>query len=258
MNVFDLFRLTGKVAIVTGGGTGLGEIMARGLAEAGANLVLCSRNIELCEQAAAGLRQLGVQAIAVACDQTREGDVENVVRKTFERFGTVDILVNNAGTTWGAPVETLAFKDWKKVIDVNLNGTFLFSQRVGREMISRGGGKIINVSSYAGLGGTDPDYLNAIPYNTSKGAVVVFTKDLAVKWASHNIRVNCIAPGWFPTNMTKWTLDNKSDSILKRVPIGKFGTSDDLKGAVVFLASSAADYITGQVLAIDGGMTSYA
>ncbi|MDQ7784396.1 MAG: SDR family oxidoreductase [Desulfomonilaceae bacterium] len=258
MNVLDFFRLSGKTAIVTGGGSGLGEVMARGLAEAGANLVLCSRKIERCEQAALDLARLGVQVIAVPCDQTKEEDVESVVRKTIERFGAVDILINNAGTTWGAAVEKMNYKDWQRVIDVNLSGTFLFSRQVGREMIERGGGKIINISSYAGLGGTDPDYLDAIPYNTSKGAIIVFTKDLAVKWAHYNINVNCIAPGWFPTKMTKWTLDNKRDSILQRVPIGRFGGSDDLKGAVVFLASRAADYITGQLLPVDGGMTSYA
>lgn len=258
MSVFDLFSISGKVAIVTGGGTGLGEIMARGLAEAGANLVLCARHIERCEKVAAELAELGIQAVAVSCDQTNEKDVDIVVREALERFGTIDILVNNAGTTWGADVETLDFSQWKRVIDVNINGTFLLSRKVGKEMISRGGGKIINISSYAGFGGTDPDYLNAIPYNTSKGAIVVFTKDLAVKWACYNINVNCIAPGWFPTGMTKWTLDNKSDSILKKVPLGRFGGPDDLKGAVVFLASRAADYITGHVLSVDGGITSYA
>lgn len=258
MSVVDLFHLSERVAIVTGGGSGLGEIMARGLAEAGANLVLCSRKIERCDQTVLDLTQLGVQVMAVPCDLTKEGDVEHVVQKTLERFGTVDILVNNAGTTWGAAVEAMKLDDWKKVIDVNLNGTFLFSQKVGKEMIARGGGKIINISSYAGLGGTDPDYLNAIPYNTSKGAIIVFTKDLAIKWARYRINVNCIAPGWFPTKMSKWTLDNKGDNILEKVPLGRFGRPDDLKAAVVYLASSAADYITGHVLSVDGGMTGYA
>jgi len=132
--------------------------------------------------------------------------------------------------------------------------TFDFSQKVGREMIGRGGGKIINISSYAGLGGTDPNYLDAIPYNTSKGALVVFTSNLAIKLYSYNINVNCIAPGWFPTKMTKWTLDSKSDGILKTVPLGRFGRPNELKGAVVSLASRAADYITGHVLSVDGGI----
>lgn len=253
----DWFDLSGKVAIVSGGGHGLGRIMATGLAEAGANVVVCSRKIEKCEQTAEELNKMGVQAVALKCDLTVEQDLEALVTETIGRFGRIDILVNNAGRTWGAAVEDFKLDDWKKVVEVNVNGTFLFCQRVGRVMIGQGGGKIVNISSYAGLGGTDPEHLNSIVYNTSKGALVAFTKDLATKWAPHRINVNCIAPGWFPTKMTKWTLENKGDSLLSRIPLDRFGEPEDLKGAVVFLSSKAADYITGQILSVDGGLSIY-
>lgn len=252
-----IFDLSGKVAVVSGGGDGLGRAMSIGLAEAGANVVVCSRKAEKCEQTAQELNKLGVRALGLKCDLTKEPDVEAVVDETVKRFGKVDILLNNAGRTWGAAPEDLKFEDWKKVIDVNLNGTFLFCQHAGRKMIGQGGGKIINISSYAGIAGTDPEHLNAIAYNASKGALVTFTKDLATKWAAHHINVNCIAPGWFPTKMTKWTLDNKGADILKRVPLSRFGEAEDLKGVAVFLASKAADYVTGQIISVDGGLTIY-
>lgn len=255
MSIFDLFDLRERVSIVTGGGAGLGQIMATGLAEAGSHVVVCSRKVEKCEQTAQAVERLGVKALAMQCDLTREEDVDHVVSETLKAFKKIDILVNNSGRTWGGPPEKFKFDDWKKVIDVNINGTFLFSQRVGREMIKQNRGKIINISSYAGLGGTDPDYLDGIPYNTSKAAVIVFTKDLATKWAKYNIHVNCIAPGWFPTKMTEWVLENKGEKISARLLVKRFGQEDDLKGAVVFLASKASDYITGQVLSVDGGLT---
>jgi NAD(P)-dependent dehydrogenase (short-subunit alcohol dehydrogenase family) len=154
-------------------------------------------------------------------------------------------------------VEELELENWKKVMDVNVTGTFLFSQKVGREMINQKSGKIINIISYAGLIGTDPDYLNAIPYNTSKGAIAAFTKDLAVKWAKYGIRVNGIAPGWFSTEMTKWSMENQGEKMLDRMLLKRFGGEDDLKGAIVFLASKASDYVTGQILCVDGGITAW-
>jgi gluconate 5-dehydrogenase len=199
---------------------------------------------------------LGVRVLALQCDVTREQEVAHVVGETVRKFQKINILINNAGRTWGSSPEELEFEDWKKVLDVNINGTFLFSQKVGREMIRQGtGGKIINISSYAGLGGTDPRSLDAIPYNTSKGAVIVFTRDLATKWAKYNITVNCIAPGWFPTKMTKWSIENKRDVILEHIPLKRFGAPEDIKAAVIFFAAKASDYVTGQVLSLDGGLT---
>lgn len=255
MSMHDLFDLKGKVAIVTGGGHGLGRTMATGLAEAGAIVVVCSRKLEKCEEAAHELERKGTQALAIQCDLTDEAGIDRVVDETIDHFQRIDILVNNSGKTWGAAPEDFKLADWKKVVDVNINGTFLFSQKVGREMIKREGGKIICVSSYAALGGTDPAVLDALPYNTSKGAVIAFTKDLATKWAKHNITVNCIAPGWFPTKMTKWTIENRGERILDRILLKRYGAEEDIKGTVIFLASRASDYITGQVLSVDGGLT---
>jgi len=255
MSVSNLFDLSGKVSIVTGGGYGLGKIMATALAEAGSDVTICSRKVENCEETAHEIGKLGVRALALHCDINRDEDVERVVSETVKEFQKIDILVNNSGLGWGAPPEELKMEDWEKVIALNITGTFRFTQKVGREMIKQKSGKIINISSYAALRGTDPDYLNSIPYNTSKGAVVSFAKDLATKWAKYNINVNCIAPGWFPTKMSKWSLDNWGDKIISRLLIKRFGNEDDLKGAVIYLASKASDYMTGQVLVLDGGLT---
>jgi gluconate 5-dehydrogenase len=166
------------------------------------------------------------------------------------------ILVNNAGTSWGAPVEAYPLDGWQKVIDVNLTGMFLFAQAVGREMIAHGaGGKIVNIASVAAFGGAPPELMNAIAYNTSKGGVVAFTRDLAVKWAHHDIHVNAIAPGWFPTEMSKVLLDQSGDAFLEEIPLRRFGSSEDLVGAIVFLTSRASDYVTGHTLVVDGGQS---
>ncbi|OFW76471.1 MAG: gluconate 5-dehydrogenase [Alicyclobacillus sp. RIFOXYA1_FULL_53_8] len=254
MHIKDLFDLTGKTAIVTGGGRGLGEQIATGFAEAGANLVLCSRKLEACQEVAARLEHLGVQTLALACDVSNPADVEAVVKAAVERFGTLDILVNNSGATWGATAEEMPLEAWKKVIDVNVTGTFLMSQAVGKVMIGQGtGGKIINIASIAGLGGVDARAMDAIGYNTSKGAVITFTKDLAVKWGPHQINVNAIAPGFFPTKMSQALIDRGRDLLLESTPLRRFGSADDLKGAAVFLAANASNYVTGAVLVVDGG-----
>jgi gluconate 5-dehydrogenase len=257
MKTMDLFNLARKTAIVTGGATGLGQRIAIGLAEAGSNIVICSRKLERCQEAAQRIESLGVKALALRCDLNREEEIEDVVKGTLREFEKIDILVNNSGRTWGAPVEELDIENWKKVMDVNVTGAFLFSQKVGREMIKQKSGKIINIASYAGLIGTDPDYMNAIPYNTSKGAIIAFTKDLAVKWAKYGIHVNAIAPGWFATEMTKWSRENRGKKILDRILLKRFGEEDDLKGTVVFLASKASDYVTGHILCVDGGLTTW-
>jgi gluconate 5-dehydrogenase len=253
MHVKELFDLTGKTAIVTGGGRGLGEQIATGLAEAGANVVLCSRKVEACHEVAEKLQQLGVKTLALKCDISNPEDVQNVVKETVENFGKIDILFNNSGATWGTPAVDMPLEAWQKVINTNVTGTFLMSQAVGREMIKEKSGKIINIASVAGLGGANPAVMDAIGYSTSKGAVITFTKDLAVKWGPYGINVNAIAPGFFPTKMSKVLIERGKDPLLAGTPLRRFGNEDDLKGVAVFLASGASDYITGDVIVVDGG-----
>jgi NAD(P)-dependent dehydrogenase (short-subunit alcohol dehydrogenase family) len=257
MHVKELFDLSGRTAIVTGGGTGLGRQMAEALAELGSNLVLCARKAERCEQAAAELAQLGVGTLGLGCDVRRREHVEGVVRQTVEKFGRVDILVNNSGTSWKAAPEEIPDEGWQKVIDVNLSGVFLFAQAAGREMIRQGdGGKIVNVASVAAFRGAQPEVMDSLPYNASKGGVVSLTIDLAVKWARHRINVNAIAPGWFPTEMTTLVFERTgAHRLTERVPLGRFGGPDDLKGTIAFLASRASDYVTGTTIIVDGGQT---
>jgi gluconate 5-dehydrogenase len=256
VRIQELFDLTGKVAIVTGGGSGLGRQMAGALAEAGADLVLCARKADRCEQAAAEIEASGVRALGLGCDLRDPADVDAVVKRTLDDFGRVDILVNNAGTAWAAPPEDMPLDGWQKVIDVNLTGAFLFAQRVGRALIAQGdGGRIVNVASVAAFRGAPQAAMNALPYNASKAGVVGMTIDLAVKWAPHRITVNAIAPGWFPTEMTAHTLDAAGERLRARIPLGRYGGPDDLKGAVVFLASAASDYVTGVTLVVDGGQS---
>jgi gluconate 5-dehydrogenase len=228
--------------------------MAQGLAEMGANVVLCARKKERCEQAAEELRQVGVQSLALDCDVRNPDQIQGMVQTTISQFGRIDILINNAGTSWGAPVEEMRLEHWNKVIETNLTATFLFSQAVGRHMVPQGRGKIINIASVAGLRGASPE-LQAIGYHASKGGVIAFTKDLACKWAPHNIQVNAIAPGWFPTHMSAVVIEQNKEALLKRIPAGRFGSDVDLKGAAVFLASDASSYVTGHVLVVDGGQT---
>ena len=253
----NLFDLSGKTAIVTGGGTGIGRQMAQGLAEAGANLVLCARKAERCEQAASELEQLGVRAIGLGCDVRDPEQVQHVVTTAVEELGGVDVLVNNAGTVWGASPEEMPLEGWQKVIDVNLTGVFLFSQAAGRVMIERGGGVIVNIASVAGLQGGPPEIMNTIVYNASKGGVIAFTRDLACKWAQHGIRVNSIAPGWFPSDMSGYVLERHEERLKQHIPLGRFGGPHDLEGVVVFLASDASAYVTGHTLVVDGGESAW-
>ena len=253
MRVQELFDLSGRTAIVTGGGSGLGRQMAVGLAECGANVVLCARTVERCEEVAEELRVLGVQALAFACNVRERAQVQAVVDGAVGEFGTVDILVNNAGTSWKASPEEMPLEAWQKVIDVNLTGPFLFSQAAGKVMIRAGGGKVINISSVAAFQGAPSEALNAIAYNTSKGGLISFTRDLAVKWAPFRINVNAIAPGWFPSEMSQKVLEQSGDKLMEHSPLGRYGGPDDLKGAVAFLASAASDFVTGVTLPVDGG-----
>jgi gluconate 5-dehydrogenase len=254
MHVKQLFDLTGRVAIITGGSVGLGRQMAEGLAEMGANLVLCARKKERCQQATEELQPLGVKTLALGCDVKDPGSIQEVVDATLSQFGRIDVLINNAGTSWGAPVEEMRLEHWNKVLETNLTGTFLFSQAVGKIMIGQRRGKIINIASVAGLHGAPPEF-QAIGYHASKGGVISFTKDLACKWGIHNIQVNAIAPGWFPTHMSEVVIERNKETILKRIPLGRLGGGHDLKGAAVFLSADTSDFVTGHVLVVDGGQT---
>jgi len=253
MHAADLFNLKGRVAIVTGGSIGLGRQISEGLAEMGADIVLCARRLDRCEEAAEELRKLGVRVLALRCDVNQPLEVKELAARTLAEFGRIDILVNNAGISWAGPPEELSLEDWNKVVNTNVTGTFLCTQAVGRVMIQQRRGKIINIASVAGLLGHPPEALDTIAYNTSKGAVVNFTRDLACKWARFNINVNAIAPGWFPTHMSRWVIEHRREILLQRIPLRRFGGEDELKGAVIFLASDASNYVTGHILAVDGG-----
>jgi NAD(P)-dependent dehydrogenase (short-subunit alcohol dehydrogenase family) len=247
-----LFDLSGKVAIVTGGGSGIGRQMAHGLADAGAELVLCARKVERCEEAA---REMATRALALSCNVTDPDSVNAMVARAVDEFGHVDILVNNAGTVWGAAPEDIPLEGWQKVVNVNLTGVFLCAQAVGRAMIERGeGGKIVNIASVAGLHGAPAEVVNTLPYHATKGGVIALTRDLAWKWARHGINVNAIAPGWFPSDMANFVIDSNPE-LAQRIPLGRFGGPEDLKGVVVFLSSRASDYVTGHTLVVDGGQS---
>jgi gluconate 5-dehydrogenase len=257
MRVRELFDLTGKVAVVTGGSRGLGRVMAEALGEAGAHVAITARHGPELEEAAAELRGRGVAVTPVVCDVTRPEEVEGAVGEILGRHGRIDILVNNAGAAWGASPQEMPLDAWRRVLDTNVTGMFLVTQAVGRSMLSRREGAVINVASIAGLKGLPPLVLDAIGYSASKGAVIAFTRDLAVKWAPFGIRVNAIAPGFFPSKMTRWLIEHRRDHILSAVPLGRLGEEDDLKGVVVFLASRAAGFVTGHVLPVDGGMAAW-
>ncbi len=251
MRVRDLFDLSGRVSLVTGGSMGLGLQMAGALAEAGSAVAICARDLVRCRKAAEGISELNVETFAVRCDVSSKKEVRRMVSQTLERFGRIDVLVNSSGIAWAAPAERMRLGDWQKVIDVDLTGTFLCCQEVGKAMIKQGSGSIVNISSV--LGSLGNRVIDSVPYSASKGGVDALTRDLAVKWAAHDIRVNAIAPGFFGTHMTKWVVENRGNAIRELTPMGRLGGEDDLKGAVVFLASDASSYITGQVIVVDGG-----
>lgn len=253
MTLMQLFDCSDKIALVTGGGRGLGRIMAESLAEAGAQVILCSRKVEALKETADKIQKSGHKSLSMALDVTNPEDVEQAVQKIMEMSGRIDILINNAGTSWGAPALDMPLDAWHKVIETNLTGTFLMSQRVGREMVGRKSGKIINIASVAGLGGSRPDVLDAVGYSASKAGIIALTKDLAVKWGPYGVTVNAIAPGFFPTKMTRVLLERHGEAILQQIPLGRFGTEDDIKGLIVFLSSRASEYMTGSIIVVDGG-----
>lgn len=256
--VQQLFDLTGRVAIVTGAGSGLGVVFAEALAEAGAAVVCVGRRREAVERTASRLRDAGHEALAVPADVTDVTSVAAMVEKTIDRFGKVDILVNNAGTATAGPPEDIPADEWRRVVEVNLTGVFLCSQAVARAMIAAGsGGSIINIGSILGAGASEP--APSAAYAATKGAIVNLTRDLAVHWAPHTIRVNAIGPAYFPSEMTSDMLDMPEviAEIERRTPLGRLGKLDELKGPVVFLASDAASYVTGENLFVDGGWTAW-
>jgi NAD(P)-dependent dehydrogenase (short-subunit alcohol dehydrogenase family) len=256
-SIKELMNLEGRVSVVTGGATGLGLQMATGLAEAGSHIVVCSRKLENCEAAAQQVTKLGVQALAVACDVTKPEQVEAMKEATLKKFRRVDILVNNAGRAWAAPPEDTPLERWQQVFDLNITAPFLCAQVLGREMIKQKRGKIINIASIAGLVGRNPRAYSSISYSASKGALVNFTRDLAVKWAQHNIQVNAICPGFFVTPLNQKLYEKNKENIDREIPLGHTGGPDDLKGMAVLLASDASNFITGAIIPVDGGSTAW-
>jgi gluconate 5-dehydrogenase len=252
--VSQLFDLTGKTALVTGGSRGLGLQMAHALGEAGARVMLGARKADELEQACAELQAVGIDARWVAADCAQEQDLRRLVDETLHRMGEIDVLVNNAGATWGAPAEDHPLEAWDKVMQLNVRGYFLLSQAVAkRSMIPRTSGRIINIASIAGLRGNPPG-MQTIAYNTSKGAVLNFTRALAAEWGRYRINVNAICPGFFPSKMTAGTLKALGEQRLAELaPLQRLGDDEDLKGICLLLASDAGKHITGQYLAVDGG-----
>lgn len=255
--VQELFSLEGKTAIVTGGSRGLGLQMAEALGELGARIVMSARRQDELDDAVAQLSARGIAASAIAVDLAAEEQVLPFAEEALCRLGQVDILVNNAGTTWGAPAEDYPLAAWDKVMDLNVRSMFLLTQAVGRlSMIPRRYGRVVNISSIAGLFGNPPSTMQTLAYNTSKGAVVNFTRALAAEWGRYGITVNSIAPGFFPSKMTKGVLATfGEEGLCKDAPLQRIGDEEDLKGAVALFASDAGKHITGQVLAVDGGVT---
>jgi len=254
--VQSLFDLSGRTALVTGGSRGLGLQIAEALGEAGAKLVLTSRKADDLEQAMAHLQGRGIEVSYVAADASDPTQAREVVAKAVQHLGHIDILVNNAGATWGAPAEEHPLEAWDKVMNLNIRSLFVFAQAVAKvSMIPRRFGRIINVASIAGLSG-NPAMMTTIAYNTSKGAVVNFTRALAGEWGPHGITVNALAPGFFPSKMTQGLLAKVgAENLAEHAPLRRLGDEDDLKGAALLFASAAGKHITGQILAVDGGVS---
>ncbi|MDA8193465.1 MAG: 3-oxoacyl-ACP reductase FabG [Thermaerobacter sp.] len=252
----SLWDLTGRTALVTGGGRGLGEAMAWALAEAGAQVAVVSRNDSACQLVADAIRRgTGRPTFACPLDLSRADGIPGAVKQVQDALGPIDIVVNNAGISWGASFESMPREQWDRVMTVNVTGAFLVTQAVIGGMRDRGWGRVINVASIAGMRGIDPLSMEATGYHASKGALIAMTRDLAVKYGPYQITVNAVAPGFIPTKMTRGLLAKSVDRILARVPLGRLGDPSDLKGVTVLLASDAGAYINGQVIAVDGGTT---
>ena len=256
MSLKQRLDLSGRTALITGGSRGLGLQIAAGLGEMGARVLLSARKADELEQACAGLGAQGVDAGWIAADGALDADVARLAKQAIERLGHVDILVNNAGATWGAAAEEHPVEAWDKVMNLNIRGVFLLTQAIGKaSMIPNRQGRIINIASIAGLSGAGAD-IQFIAYGTSKGAVVNFTRTLAGEWGRYGITVNALAPGFFPSRMTKGVLQTfGADKLAEHAPLRRLGDDDDLKGAALLFASQAGKHITGQILAVDGGVS---
>jgi len=250
----ELFSIAGKTAIVTGGSRGIGKEMAEALAEAGANLMLCARRQEWLDETVSEFVSRGFNAVGRLCDVAKPDEVQAVVDETVSTFGAVDILINNAGISWGAMPEDMPLERWQQVLNVKLTGCFLFAQAAGRQMLEQGGGSIINIASIAGLtsSANGPFYAG---YVASKAGLIGLTRELAASWGRRGIRVNAVAPGFFHSRLADAVIDIYERSIQENNVIPRIGSEGELKGIVVFLASDASSYITGQTIAVDGGMT---
>jgi NAD(P)-dependent dehydrogenase (short-subunit alcohol dehydrogenase family) len=244
------FDFTGEVVLVTGGSRGLGFEIAQAFGKAGATVVITARREQWLSESEHALKEQGIKAYTFVCDVADAASVTQTVQQSIEQAGKIDVLVNNAGLTWGAPAESMPLERWHQVLEANITGTFLMSQVVGRHMLERQKGAIVNVASIAGLSGGQ---LNTVGYNASKAAIVNLTRALAIEWATRGIRVNCVAPGMFRTRMTEAILERAEAQVAATMPMQRIGQAGELAPAVLFLASDAASYITGQVLAIDGG-----
>lgn len=255
MGAHNLFDLKGKIALITGGSRGLGLQIAEGLGEMGCKLAITARKPDELKEAAAHLSTRGIEVLTIANDLAKFDGIPALVDQVLAHYGTIDILVNNAGATWGAPAEDYPDAAWHKVMDLNINAMFFLSREVGRKcMIEKRSGKIINVASIAGLRGGPPD-MHTIAYNTSKGAAVNFTRTLASEWGRHNINVNAVCPGFFPSKMAAGVLARIQERVVASTPLQRIGGEEDLKGVVIFLASEASRHVTGQYITVDGGIT---
>ena len=254
MGVRKLLDLEGKVALITGGSRGLGLQIAEALGEMGARLALTSRKIDELEQAKRTLAGEHVEAWVTECDLGQPEAIAPMVDKVLAHYGRIDILVNNAGAIWNSPAEDHPLEAWQKLVNLNLTGTFLVTQAVGkRSMIPNHYGRIINIASAAGLRGNPVGAMKTLAYNTTKGGIVNFTRALAGEWGEYGITVNAIAPGFFPSKMTRSFLEQVGPQVIARTPLARMGGEQDLKGIAVLLASDASRHITGQIIAVDGG-----
>jgi NAD(P)-dependent dehydrogenase (short-subunit alcohol dehydrogenase family) len=256
MNSSQLFDLHGKKAIITGGSRGLGLQMAEALGDLGCELMLTARKVDELEAAQAHLKTRGITAHVLASDQSQPEQIHGFVDQAVSTLGTVDILINNAGATWGAAAEDHPLEAWMKLVNLNLTGVFVLTQAIGKRcMIPQGSGRVLNVASIAGLRGNPPHTNKTLAYNTTKGGLVNFTRALAGEWGPYGITVNALAPGFFPSRMTRGTLDEVGGLLIKNTPLQRLGDDEDLKGAALLFCSAAGKHISGQILAVDGGMS---
>ncbi|WP_370205670.1 SDR family oxidoreductase [Pararhodobacter marinus] len=252
-----LFDLTGKVALISGGSRGLGLQIAEALADAGAAVILTARKESELAEARVHLEARGARVATVACDLSKLDTIPATVEAAMAAFGPIDILVNNAGTSWAAKMEEHPLSGWQKVMDLNITAPFVLTQEIGRRcFLPRGGGKVLNIASIGGLSGNPADSdMFTIAYNTSKAAMINFTRALATEWGRHGVNVNALAPGFFPSKMSEKLIERLEETLLPTIPLHRFGGEQDLKGPALLLVSEAGRHITGQCLAVDGGAT---